>query len=574
MDSLKTVASQLAHWRDELINLGKGNRLLYYKATKTSTLAIGEPAPSTVLGRLREPGKEGWHFYFPAGEPVETATALPAPLPPRAPDELLTSKTDAQSLGATLRNLKRRAEQEFLDKGLSVLYLGIGMLEWTDPAEQVPAQSPLLLVPVTLTRDNPRQPFTLVRAEEEASINPALAVKLGNDFGIQLPSLESVDELDPETILALVAASIADHPSWQVSAAHLKRYLDFAQRGLAALAMELGPSGLDVESPFEEEVARVIRSWGYDVVPQVGCAEYRIDLGLRHPAKPGTFALGIECDGAMYHSSKVARDRDRLRQEVLERLGWKLHRIWGTGWYRDRPGQEVRLRKAIEQAINGAPVGTSRPTPRPAAAAQELVELESVALDAMPSWAVSYREAKLTVRRGQIEMHDPAAREEIKRLIVEVVSVESPVHQALVLRRVRAAWGLGRAGSRIRVAFEAALASLVRKDSVRRDPHGFLWLPQQQLSVVRGAVAEETRRTVGEVPEAEMRLAVLRLVMDALSISWEELSTRVTRLFGWTRRGADISDAVDDAIRKLTAEGLLRSSEGKMLQVVARVEGH
>jgi hypothetical protein len=59
MDSLKTVASQLAHWRDELINLGKGNRLLYYNATKTSTLAIGEPAPSTVLGRLREPGKEG-----------------------------------------------------------------------------------------------------------------------------------------------------------------------------------------------------------------------------------------------------------------------------------------------------------------------------------------------------------------------------------------------------------------------------------------------------------------------------------------------------------------------------------
>lgn len=136
---------------------------------------------------------------------------------------------------------------------------------------------------------------------------------------------------------------------------HLQRYLDYAKRGVEALALDIGPSELDAESPFEEEVLRVVRSWGYDCQPQVGVAEYRVDIGVRNPARPGEFVLGIECDGAMYHSSKVARDRDRLRQEVLQRLGWRIHRIWGTAWYRNREDQEVRLREAIESATEEGP---------------------------------------------------------------------------------------------------------------------------------------------------------------------------------------------------------------------------
>jgi hypothetical protein len=99
---------------------------------------------------------------------------------------------------------------------------------------------------------------------------------------------------------------------------HLQRYLDYAARGPVALALELGEASLDTESPFEEEVLRTIRSWGYRAEPQVGTAGYRVDIGVWHPSVSGRFALGVECDGRMYHSSKVARDRDRLRQEVLE----------------------------------------------------------------------------------------------------------------------------------------------------------------------------------------------------------------------------------------------------------------
>lgn len=100
------------------------------------------------------------------------------------------------------------------------------------------------------------------------------------------------------------------------------------------------------ESPFEDYVAAQIERLGCEVVPQVGVAGFRIDLGVRHPDWPYGYILGVECDGAAYHSSKSSRDRDRLRQEVLEGLGWRLHRIWSTDWFRN-PKREIEVLKEI-----------------------------------------------------------------------------------------------------------------------------------------------------------------------------------------------------------------------------------
>ena len=124
-----------------------------------------------------------------------------------------------------------------------------------------------------------------------------------------------------EVVSSIVAGDIRE--TTNESVLHLKRYLDYADRGMPALAVNLEESQGGADSPFEEEVTAAVRRWGYDVVPQVGSAGYRIDMGVRHPEHPGSFALGIECDGVMYHSSKVARDRDRLREEVLRGLGWR-----------------------------------------------------------------------------------------------------------------------------------------------------------------------------------------------------------------------------------------------------------
>lgn len=108
--------------------------------------------------------------------------------------------------------------------------------------------------------------------------------------------------------------------------------------------------GREPDSDFEIAVANAVRKAGFEVVPQVGVVGYFIDLAVRHPELPGEFALGVECDGATYHSSKSARDRDRLRQEVLERLGWRIHRIWSLDWFRDPAKETARLMHAINEA--------------------------------------------------------------------------------------------------------------------------------------------------------------------------------------------------------------------------------
>ncbi|MEG6510018.1 DUF4011 domain-containing protein [Methyloligella sp. 2.7D] len=126
----------------------------------------------------------------------------------------------------------------------------------------------------------------------------------------------------------------------------LKRYLQYAKTGRLD---EQIPTGRGPDSPFEEDVAAVIRRLGYDVDHQVGSAGFLIDLGVKHPRRSGQYMVAVECDGATYHSALWARERDRMRQEVLEHLGWHFHRIWSTDWFHRRESEIERLKQALDQ---------------------------------------------------------------------------------------------------------------------------------------------------------------------------------------------------------------------------------
>lgn len=129
----------------------------------------------------------------------------------------------------------------------------------------------------------------------------------------------------------------------------LRDYLDYAytgkvpERGIA--------TGKEPDSEFEVAVMRLINYLGYQCDPQIGVAGFYIDIGVRNPDRPGEYLLGIECDGATYHSSVSVRDRDRLRQEILERKGWYIHRIWSTNWFHTRSTEIDRLKRIIETKL-------------------------------------------------------------------------------------------------------------------------------------------------------------------------------------------------------------------------------
>lgn len=127
----------------------------------------------------------------------------------------------------------------------------------------------------------------------------------------------------------------------------LKLFLEFAERGIKALAEEVTGSLGGYDSPFEEAVARELKNKGWQVVPQVGVSNFRIDLGIIHPEKPGEYLVGIECDGATYHSSATARDRDKIRSDILKGLGWNLLRVWSTDWWIDKEGSLEKLHNSV-----------------------------------------------------------------------------------------------------------------------------------------------------------------------------------------------------------------------------------
>ncbi|MGW5675699.1 DUF3320 domain-containing protein [Streptomyces sp. NPDC003860] len=392
------------------------------------------------------------------------------------------------------------------------------------------------------------------------------------------------------------------------SVQHLKRYLQYAQHGPSVLQTAAADPDAAPESPFEEEVIDVLKGWGYGVQPQVGVAGFRIDMAVRHPGALGTYALGIECDGAMYHSSRAARDRDRLREAVLRDLGWKLHRIWGTDWYRNRRDAMARLRAAVEQACAEDPHAVRVAPPvemedtssssRHGDGAAEAVDdlgsarcggpeegaadgpttprVEFVTVDEGPvPWSRPYQDVdpdllaqvrdRSSTQRGMpgVELQDPDALGVVADVALCVIEVEGPVEKEVIYSRVRLAWGLGRAGPVVRDRIDRALRRLVKQGKVVNVGTAYD-RPGHETEFARTPTARCARR-VAEVPVAERQLVLRSVVDEGPGVHREDLLREAARFFGWARLGADIRDALTCDIDALIADGCLVDSEGGLM---------
>jgi very-short-patch-repair endonuclease len=333
----------------------------------------------------------------------------------------------------------------------------------------------------------------------------------------------------------------------------LRALLDFAETGKLGAGTLRGDG---FESPFEEAVARTIREAGFHVHPQVGVKSFRIDLGVIDPPKPGEYILGVECDGAAYHSARSARDRDRLRQEVLEGLGWRLHRIWSTDWFRNPQREANKLLAAIKDAKDKAAAPKTEPIPHDELpeqveqdSASEAVPTAGIDEPDMPSNTVQYKECVLTIpfRRNLLDL----SVLETSRFALVIVEAEGPVHTEEVARRIREAFGLQKTGKRILAHVRSALEHLSRTASVVRDEE-FWSAGGQNLPAVRNRrnAALPLRRATMIAP-AEYQLALSTIIADVVAISREELVVEAARLFGFDRTGPDLKEAIDRQLAAL-----------------------
>ncbi|HYF22576.1 MAG TPA: DUF3320 domain-containing protein [Caulobacteraceae bacterium] len=340
----------------------------------------------------------------------------------------------------------------------------------------------------------------------------------------------------------------------------LKLFLTFAETGAFGLGEVTGD---DFDSEFEIQVCERLQALGYDVKRQIGASGFRVDLAVSDPDKPGRFTLGIECDGAQFHSSRSARDRDRLRQQVLEAHGWIIHRVWSADWYL-RPQAEL---KKIEQAIAAARAewaARDEEGYRPARAVPVTFEAERVGDDLDVVTAVMepgadfvsdrnlYVEADFAVDRS-LEPHEtPLAQ--MAAYVVKVVETEGPVHLDEIVARIRILWGLGRAGSRIRAAVERAATAAARHGLIEGGP--FYSKPGQVLvGRDRSSVGSLTLRKPEVLPPAEIDHVLLTIVDANFGAGRDDLIQAAARAFGFSATSAQLRQVLQAGVARLEAKG-------------------
>ena len=340
--------------------------------------------------------------------------------------------------------------------------------------------------------------------------------------------------------------------------AALKVFLQYAATGQLALA---GISGRDLESPLEEDVYEALTAQGLQVQTQIGIAGFFIDLAVVDPEQPGRYLLGIECDGMSYHHSRSARDRDRLRQSVLESQGWTLLRIWGCDWFRQPRAQTERVLAAVEAARQRKQAEPVQPVmaTHQSQTATEVIEraARSDAGSAETESAAGpddslYQEARFAVPAGELHSQSTA---KLAQLMHQAVELEGPIHFDELVTRMRTLWGLQRAGSRVRDALEQARQSLLADEALAAEGE-FLDLPGRAVRVRnRAEVGSANLRRIDCLPPAEIRAAIALALRSSLGGQREELPAAVARLLGLSAVTAPVRELVLTQLDALHGSG-------------------
>jgi very-short-patch-repair endonuclease len=341
----------------------------------------------------------------------------------------------------------------------------------------------------------------------------------------------------------------------------LRDFLEFAARR-GELPVQPTTITEGETNDFEDAVRAALVDRGFAVDAQVGASQYRIDLGVRDRKDPGRYVLGIECDGASYHSSRTARDRDLLRQQVLRGMGWRIHRVWSTEWFYERDRALDGILRSIEQAesrpaaeVIHAPA-TDHIEPAPAV---EYHPEQTVVARKYPA-GVPYELYRSTQRFDRDHILQQTYTTVLARTIGELVAIEGPIHHEFMVERLKDLHGVERAGSNIQANIKQAVRQAARSGTVEHEPRSPFYRTARRPLVRFRTCANGVSRAVEQIAPEELALAVLHLVEDQFGLAEERTPAAVARLFGIERLRSQSADTIRSVIDQLVSNGALRRS--------------
>ena len=312
----------------------------------------------------------------------------------------------------------------------------------------------------------------------------------------------------------------------------LREYLDYAEHGDVALERSVSVNPFEqFDSEFEMDVCDFLREHGFTVDTQVGCSGFRIDLGLKKP-NSSDYVLAIECDGATYHSSKNARDRDRLRQEILERMGWNFYRIWSTDWFRNTAVEKERLLEACQKAIN---LGRYVKPSEPESTEEEALVVFEKTIEPKHLAFPEYKEANV------YELRQPY--DSVQSYVKRILQIEAPVSEEYLLKRICYIYGREKVTSVVKQQFESDMYGCDRIGIIRHD--GYLYLAEQDKYVLR---VPGDKRDIKYIAPEELAAGLSTILKQNYSADKDGLYRAVVNQLGFSRMGDAIYEKLDEAL--------------------------
>jgi very-short-patch-repair endonuclease len=344
----------------------------------------------------------------------------------------------------------------------------------------------------------------------------------------------------------------------------LKTFIEYAERSCELPHPPPALTGAETND-FEDAVCQALRERGLQVDQQVGASKFRIDLAIRDRRDPSRYILGVECDGRTYHSSRTARDRDLLREQILMQMGWTIHRVWSTDWFREREAAVEAILQRLERAeatppeqlveapIPSAPNGQSMEVGQEAQPPRQRVGRRYPPGQPYQKFRAHsrWRDAGILLKPSNVPL--------LATLVAEIVEKEGPIHERLIVERLKETYGIDEIARESNTAanITKAIDLAVQDRGLKRGRTGWFLFKGGDSPAGFRVPADGVFRPLDLVPPEEIEAAILHLVEDQFGLMRDRIPRVVGLVLGIKRVTAEAAGIIDRAVDDLVERRLL-----------------
>lgn len=339
--------------------------------------------------------------------------------------------------------------------------------------------------------------------------------------------------------------------------AGLKGFLEFAEKGKLPVVKAVQRSETENAVPdyLPAEIADAVSAMGYKVRCNIGCSEFKVDIGIVDPQNEKEYLLGILLDGRNNSRCSNARDRFVLQPNMLNGLGWKIIRIWTLDWLDDKKRVLKNIKTVIENIPKREEVKSSSKSLALSNIQFEKEELSATAVTA----AKPYINAPVKSRGTAEEFYLPQNKASIKKAAEEIICVEAPISQKRLMKKVLNEWSITRSGSKVESIFIDSVSSIAANKTTDSD-RAFYWRNDQNPDKYEGYRIdniESGKRSMDDVASQELINAIIEVLCEQISLSETDLIRETAKKFGYARIGGVIENSIKYAIKTGISNGKL-----------------